>query len=153
MSRAFALAACLAALLIGENTAAQISAQSLEALTGEALTEAFSGKTMDGVYKQPRQRSGTTHFTETFHANGTTTYQEGPVDDKGFWATDEKRICFSYTGPLAGGLSCFYVYRIGTCLYSYGPSTIKNGWPIDANRWSVKTITRGDLSTCDNLVS
>ena len=133
---------------------AQLSADDLKPLTGKALFEGFNDKTMDGVYKNPRQVSGTNKFTETFHADGNTTYREGWVEDKGMWSTDDTQICFAYTGALAGNISCFQVFQIGTCLYSYNPQAInEKGRPINANLWSVKTVTRGDLSTCDNLVS
>ena len=126
----------------------------LEPLTGESLKNTFSGKTMDGIYKQPRERTGTNQFTETFKADGSTQYIEGPISDNGFWAVTDDVICFRYTGPLSGNVSCFVVFKTGTCLYSYNPSAIKaDGMPYDPNLWSVKTIIRGDVSTCDNLVS
>ncbi|MGJ8563786.1 MAG: hypothetical protein ACSHXY_09560 [Alphaproteobacteria bacterium] len=122
-------------------------------VTGEALTQAFSGVTMDGIYKLPRERSGTQQFTETFNADGTTDYREGKIIDKGQWAANDDTICFRYSGPMAGGYSCFNVFKAGTCYYSYARVNVKDGKPVDENRWSAKTITRGDISTCDNLVS
>jgi len=62
----------------------------LDRLTGKYLYDAFVGKTMDGIYKRPRERSGT---------------------------------------------------------------NVRNGKPISTNAWSAKTLIRGDVSTCDNLVS
>ena len=134
-----------------EETRRQVSLIPLESSDLEA---AFSGKTMDGIYKIPRERTGTNKFTETFNIDGTTEYFEGPIVDGGQWIVSGALICFRYDGALSGGVSCFNVYRSGTCLYSYNPANIdQDGYPYDDNRWSVKTITRGDISTCDDLYS
>ena len=126
----------------------------LESLSGDRLKNAFSGKTMDGIYKRPRERTGTNLFTETFNKDGTTAYKEGDLSDNGFWVVTEDVICFRYQGALSGNVSCFVVFKSGTCLYSYAPSAIRaDGMPFDTNRWSAKTIVQGDVSTCDNLVS
>jgi len=61
-------------------TALPASAQdipNLDRLTGKYLYDAFIGQTMDGIYKRPRERSGTNEFTESFYADGTTYYREG----------------------------------------------------------------------------
>ena len=129
----------------------------LTLLQGDTLNEAFYGRTMDGTYKGVRELSGTSDFTETFHKNGRTTYREGKVTDIGRWKLSgapgfEDVICFTYSGPLAGSVSCFTVFREGTCLYSYIPREIENGKPRNTNRWSAKTVIRGELSSCDDLV-
>ena len=130
------------------------SAQDLEPLTGNKLRSTFEDRTMDGIYKRIMQRSGTHQFTETFHADGTTDYREGDIQDQGRWVISGDLICFRYAGALAGGASCFAVFKSGTCLYSYSPQAVgPDGMPKDPNYWSVKTIIRGDVSTCDNLVS
>jgi len=125
----------------------------LDRLTGKYLYDAFIGKTMDGIYKLPRERSGTNKFTESFYADGTTFYREGDVTDEGFWRIESDIICFSYSGELSGGESCFVVYASGSCIYSYNPRNVRNGKPINTNAWSAKTLIRGDVSTCDNLIS
>lgn len=132
---------------------AQSDVGALSPVIDDDLLRAFSGTTMDGVYKMPRERSGTNLFTEMFNADGTTVYREGKINDTGAWIIAKNNICFSYNGPMAGGYSCFRVFRAGTCYYSYAPNQVKNGKPIEPNRWSVKTVIRGDVSTCDNLVS
>lgn len=127
---------------------------SLSPLDGINLEAAFSGKTMDGIYKIPRERTGTNKFTESFNADGTADYFEGPIVDTGEWVVRGPLICFRYEGALSGGVSCFNVYRTGTCLYSYNPANVgQDGYPYDENLWSVKTVTRGDISSCDDLVS
>ena len=125
----------------------------LDRLTGKYLHDAFIGKTMDGIYKLPRERSGTNEFTESFYADGTTFYREGDVTDEGLWRIESDIICFSYSGELSGGESCFVVYASGSCIYSYNPRNVRNGKPINTNAWSAKTLIRGDVSTCDNLIS
>ena len=123
-------------------------------LEGSELETAFSGKTMDGIYKTPRERSGTHKFTESFNADGSTDYFEGPLVDKGEWLVRGRLICFRYSGSLSGGVSCFTVFQTGTCLYSYNPANIgRDGYPLNDNLWSAKTIIRGDISTCDDLSS
>jgi len=112
----------------------------LDRLTGKHLYDAFIGQTMDGIYKQPRERSGTNEFTESFYADGTTYYREGDVTDDGLWRIKDDIICFTYKGDLAGGESCFVVYSSGTCLYSYNPRNVRNGKPINSNVWSAKTL-------------
>ncbi len=129
-------------------------AYSFTPLTGETLTKAFSGTTMDGIYKTPRQRSGTQKFTEQFNADGSTEYIEGPISDKGQWAVRGSLICFRYSGTLSGNISCFNVFKVGTCLYSYAPENIgRDGYPLNDNLWSAKTVIKGDISNCEDFVS
>lgn len=125
----------------------------LTQLKNETLRGAFAGRTMDGTYKFPTQRSGTHYFTETFTKDGHTVYREGDINDKGFWViVDEVNICFRYTGAMAGSISCFMVFKDGNCLYSYNPSRIIAGRPLDPNMWSAKTAIRGEVSGCDDLI-
>jgi len=56
---------------------------SLKHLRGDSLKNAFSGLTVDGTYKAFRERSGTSHFTETFTPDGKTFYREGDIVDEG----------------------------------------------------------------------
>lgn len=130
-----------------------IHAQDLERLSGSDMREAFSNQTMRGVYKSPRARSGSQFFTEQFFADGTTRYKEGSVTDTGQWSTQNNLLCFHYSGVMAGQVSCFSVYRIGTCYYSYGPREVFNGKPLVPNAWSVKSKLDGDLSNCEDLMS
>jgi len=146
------LFAVLALTLISLPASAQ-DIPNLDRLTGKYLYDAFIGQTMDGIYKRPRERSGTNEFTESFYADGTTYYREGEVTDDGRWGIKDDIICFTYSGDLSGVESCFAVYSSGTCLYSYNPRNIRNGKPINSNAWSAKTIIRGDISSCDNLIS
>jgi len=72
----------------------------------------------------------------------------------GQWVVERALICFRYDGALGNDISCFNVYKTGTCLYSFNPANIgPDGYPLDDNLWSVKTIARGDISSCDDLVS
>jgi hypothetical protein len=142
-----------------QNIAPQIRApENLTLLQGDALHNAFSDRTMDGIYKQIRQRTGTARFTESFLPSGGTLYREGKIIEKGRWRLSgppgfETVICFRYGGTMAGPASCFTVFKNGTCLYSYAPSLVRGGQPLDTNRWSAKTIIRGEISSCDDLIS
>jgi|GEM_PF-1252210 len=147
----------LACLFLGTgvNSVAQSDQHGwLTPVTGHDLYHSFLGNTMDGTYKQPRRRSGTAIFTESYYADGSTYYREGEISDIGTWIIrDETQICFEYTGTLAGVESCFYVFVSGTCFYSFNPRNVRNGKPVSSNAWSVKTVIRGDLASCDDLVS
>ena len=132
--------------------------KNLSLLQGDTLNEAFNGRTMDGTYKAIRDRTGTSNFTETFFKNGATDYREGKLRERGRWQLSgppgfENVICFTYQGTMAGPPSCFTVFRDGTCLYSYGPHMVKDGNPLDPNFWQAKTIIRGELSSCDDMVT
>lgn len=156
-----ALAAACLTVALTLPAAAQFSDDSPKSLTllqGDSLSEAFFGRTMDGTYKAIRERTGTSHFTESFAKDGTTDYREGTLREHGRWQLSgapgfEDVICFTYGGAMAGPPSCFNVFREGTCLYSYNPALVRSGQPIDTNRWSAKTVIRGELSSCDDLVS
>ncbi len=145
------IAIVLTALLCGSAQAADNGF--LTPLYGQSLADAFLGKTMDGTYKKPREKSSTALFTESYYADGTTYYREGEITDEGTWTIHEDLICFEYKGELSGRKSCFNVFVSGTCLYAYHPRNVRNGKPISRNVWSVKTLTRGNISTCDDLVS
>jgi len=127
---------------------------SLIPLEGAKLTAAYRGKTVEGIYKRPRERTGTNKFTERFNADGTTHYREGQITDKGQWNVRGNIICFRYDGELSGDISCFNIFQTGTCLYAYNPRQIgRDGYPVDDNQWSAKTINRGDVSSCEDLTS
>ena len=140
---------------------AQITTESapknLTLLQGDTLNKAFNDRTMDGTYKGVRERTDTSNFTETFFKNGATDYREGKLRERGRWQLSgppgfEDVICFMYQGTMAGPPSCFTVFRDGTCLYSYSPRMVKNGKPLNNNYWQAKTVIRGELSSCDDLV-
>jgi len=150
--KTFFMALALILLPLGA-LANDITADDLSPLTGDALTETFKGVTMHGTYKSPRERTGTSAFTETFNADGTTHYSEGKITDTGNWVVTGNTICFAYNGELMGGTSCFNVFRAGNCYYSYGLGQLKSGYPVRPNSWSAKTIVKGEYNTCDDLVS
>lgn len=130
-----------------------IATEDLTPLIGETLTQTFEGITMHGTYKLPREQTGTSAFTETFLKDGTTRYREGRITDQGEWTVTGDTICSAYSGALSGEASCFNVFKAGNCYYSYGLGQLQNGYPVFPNRWSAKTIIKGEYSTCDDLVS
>jgi len=129
----------------------------LDRLVGKNLEDSYLGKTIDGIYKRPRERSGTNEFTESFYADGTTYYREGKFTQEGQWYIENgDTVCFTYDdeGPIPLVIShCFAVFESGTCQYAYALNNMRNGKPIHPNAWTAKTLIHGDISTCDNLIS
>jgi len=126
-------------------------------LVGSDLENAYLGKTIDGIYKRPRERSGTHEFTESFYADGTTYYREGEFTQEGRWYIEKRNtVCFTYEkeGPVPAVIPhCFAVFESGTCQYAYALNNVRNGKPIHPNAWTAKMLIQGDISTCDNLIS
>lgn len=147
------LLALMLSLVPSMTGANEITAEELTPIIGEALTKTFEGITMHGTYKRPRERTGTSAFTETFLKDGTTRYREGKITDQGEWTVTGDTICFAYSGALSGEASCFNVFKSGNCYYSYGLGQLHGGYPARPNSWSAKTIIKGEFSTCDDLVS
>lgn len=126
---------------------------SLYPLYGQALKEAYLGQTVDGIYKAPRERSGTNQFTESFYIDGTSYYREGDFTQEGLWdIRDNRAVCFSYPNENPGVEHCFAVFESGNCQYAYAVNNVRNGKPINSNSWTAKTLIRGDVTSCDNLV-
>ncbi len=129
----------------------------LDRLTGKTLFDSYHGQTIDGIYKRPRERSGTNAFTESFYADGTTYYREGEFTQEGRWFIENgDTVCFSYEdeGPVSvSHKHCFAIFESGTCQYAYALNNMRNGKPIHPNAWTAKTLIQGDISTCDNLIS
>jgi len=129
----------------------------LDRLVGKNLEDSYLGKTIDGIYKRPRERSGTNEFTESFYADGTTYYREGKFIQEGQWYIENgDTVCFTYDseGPVSATIPhCFAVFESGTCQYAYALNNMRNGKPIHPNAWTAKTLIHGDISTCDNLIS
>jgi len=134
-------------------SAQDIHVQNLQPLLGDSLVNAFENITMDGIYKRPRERSGTDRFTETFLSDGTTRYREGRIFDQGEWVTSFDTICFSYEGQLGNRLSCYNVFQKDGCYYSYLKANVKDGQPININGWAAKTVVSGDDLACPDLIT
>jgi len=129
----------------------------LDRLTGKNLLDSYHGQNIDGIYKSPRERSGTNAFTESFYADGTTYYREGKFTQEGKWFIEnEDTVCFTYDdeGAISAEFKhCFAIFESGTCQYAYALNNMRNGKPIHPNAWTAKTLIHGDISTCDNLIS
>lgn len=142
--------ATLLALSIAPSASAQNS-DTMTLLTGEALSDAFGGKTHYGTYKEFRQKTGTNKFTEVMSADGRTDYKEGPQRLIGRWAVvNDDNMCFVYED--FPGTHCFIMFLSGTCIYGYNPELVRNGRPLYDNAWTVKSVRKGDVSTCDDLI-
>lgn len=126
-------------------------AEDMSLLSGEALRKAFSGKTHYGTYKESREETGTNTFTEVMSDDGRTNYREGNMKLTGYWdILVDDVMCFEYDN--FPGRHCFRMYQSGTCIYGYNPRDTSALGPINANAWSVKSIRKGDISTCDDLI-
>jgi len=129
----------------------------LDRLVGKNLEDSYLGQTIDGIYKRPRERSGTNEFTESFYADGTTYYREGEFTQEGKWYIENgDTVCFTYDdeGTLSTVIPhCFAIFESGTCQYASALNNMRNGKPIHPNAWTAKTLIQGDISTCDNLIS
>lgn len=156
MRRGYIMRAVLLSLVLSllAGTASAQDIPDLNRLLGQELAESFLGQTMDGIYKNPRERSGTNQFTESFYADGTTYYREGKFTQEGLWEIrDGQFACFTYPEENPDTEHCFAIYESGTCQYAYARRNVRNGKPIHPNAWTAKTLKWGDVSTCDNLVS
>lgn len=143
------IALCFSAQAQGELTLDM--SEELVLLSGDSLREAFSGKTHYGTYKEFRERTGTSQYTEYTKADGTTDYQEGNMTTSGIWRVAGDRICYKYYGEISG-VHCFIIFKAGTCFYGYNPSNVTPSGPINANYWNAKSIHKGEVSTCDDLL-
>ena len=123
----------------------------LRLLTGDELVAAFSGKTHYGTYKEFREKTGTSQYSEHTKADGTTLYNEGELTITGRWRAAGDRVCFAYDEEVSG-VHCFIIYELGTCLYGYNPSYTSLNGPLNPNYWNAKSIRKGDVSTCDDLL-
>lgn len=127
------------------------SGEELRLLTDDELVAAFSGKTHYGTYKEFREKTGTSSYTEHTKADGTTIYKEGDMVLKGKWKAVGDRVCFRYEEEIQG-VHCFIIFEAGTCLYGYNPGNVNFNGPISPNYWNAKSIRKGDVSTCDDLL-
>lgn len=126
-------------------------AEDMRLLSGDALREAFAGKTHYGTYKEAREETGTTTFTEVMSVDGQTQYREGAMRLKGSWDIEvDDVMCFEYIN--FPGRHCFRMYQSGTCIYGYTPRDTTAFGPVNANAWNVKSVRKGDVSTCDDFV-
>ncbi len=145
---------CALMCLANIEAAAQSSFENpedLKLLQGEELKAAFADKTHYGTYKQFRDETGTSQYTEHTKADGTTFYIEGEMKLTGQWRSSGDRICYRYDEEISG-VHCFIIFELGTCLYGYSPENVRASGPIDPNYWNAKSIRKGDVSTCDDLL-
>ena len=131
-----ALALSLAVLFFGSEPGRAVDSLDdlLHGAMGDAaLTTAFAGRHLEGVY------SDATHWSESYGADGTLSYRDRQGDWPGDWTVRSARFCTFYrTGELNGG--CFLVARRGkNCFdfYAVG-SDLTPG------------VTRGDIASGTN---
>lgn len=132
-------------------SSADVDPSELRLLIGDELLAEFSGKTRIGVYKRPFARSGSSRYEETTHTDGTTHYKEDDFTATGIWKAAGDRMCFRYDSS-PEDLHCFREFKVGNCVYSYSLDNSTVNGPINPNRWGSKSLIKGDVSTCDDLL-
>ncbi len=118
-------------------------------MSGEEITQTFSGKPLAGLY--PSERS----WSEVIRSDGSTDYREGGNHWLGRWWIRDREFCFSYPPPGVGGW--FRVTRISSnCfeLYEFeSPVGGDEAPPNIANLWNGRMWHADKSTTCENRPS
>ena len=114
-------------------------------MTNAELRTAFSGKTIEGVYRDGRT------FKEAYRANGTLDYDEGSRHLTGHWSVINGTFCTIYDGSASGG--CFRVHRLSAnCFEFYFQSRDEaqaaDPKPGDRPSWTAQAWRTSALATC-----
>lgn len=105
------------------------------------LSATFSGMTMTGKYADDIT------FTETYHANGSITYQDDLSTDKGRWFVRGNLLCTFY--EISNG-ACFSVQKSGDNCYEYFVEQTESGnLPPKPGAWISIGWDQSKPSTCD----
>lgn len=119
-----------------------------ERLKGDALLEAFMGKTFDGAYNFTDQGKPRRFFTETHFDDSRAVYTEDGKDTKGIWTIMQNNICYRYkSSNMSGG--CFRVYKISNCFYFYDQRIEERPREIGENYWTARSTRQGETADCE----
>ena len=122
-------------------------------VTGDALTQSFSGISHDGAYNFDAIGRPGARYTERHFADGRVRYTEEGQIIKGQWAvTPKDTICYVYEGDIIGG-GCFRVYQLGSCFYFYSTTRVERENEIDENYWTARSVKKGKRATCEDMIS
>lgn len=117
-------------------------------LKGDALLEAFIGKSFDGAYNFTDDGEPRRFFTEMHHENSQAVYTEDEVTTKGVWTIMKDAICYRYKSEsMTGG--CFRVYKVGNCFYFYDQRLRERPHEIGENYWTARSTVSGETANCD----
>jgi len=117
-------------------------------LKGDALLDAFIGKSFDGAYNFTDDGEPRRFFTEMHHENSQAVYTEDDVTTKGVWTITKDALCYRYkSSSMQGG--CFRVYKVGNCFYFYDQRLRERPHEIGENYWTARSTVSGEAPNCD----
>lgn len=122
-------------------------------MSGSEIETVFSGKTAEGFYIRKNVLSGTQDYVETYHADGTLSYQQGEFTDTGIWEIQTDELCHEYDYDAPGTQHCFHIYQRQNCYYFFSAELKRYNIPPNDFNWNNRNIIRGESLTCDLLVS
>lgn len=115
-------------------------------LSGQQITEAFKGKTLEGYYNDH------TPWVETYLASGRVAYSDNRNKWGGRWFLRGRVLCTFYDDNVNGG--CFLVGRVSENCFDFYvvPRETKNGAtakPINPSYWNARGWATDRKSTCE----
>ncbi len=117
-------------------------------LKGDALLDAFIGKTFDGAYNFTDDGEPQRFFTEKHHEDSRAAYTESDVTTQGVWTIMKDALCYRYKSTsMTGG--CFRVYKVGNCFYFYDQRLRERPHEIGENYWTARSTVSGEAPNCD----
>jgi hypothetical protein len=116
----------------------------LEQLRGDAISDAYSDRSVKGVYSNAWQREQ--RFTEHHTADGRVAYREGDFTAEGNWRVAGDVMCFDYD-DIPNQDFCYSVFRYGACLITFSDqSPVLRGTPLAPGFWhSVQVVADRDF--------
>lgn len=150
--RALSILAILSGLILPAEVTAQSQTLDIrdkaERLKGDALLEAFMGKTFDGAYNFTDDGKPRRFFTETHHEDSRANYTEDGQKTEGIWTIMQNNICYRYkSSNMSGG--CFRVYKISNCFYFYDERIEERPREIGENYWTARSTRQGETADCE----
>jgi len=146
-----ALFAILTILLCTIFTA--VAQTELEPQLGSELKAALSGNTLEGFYAEQDVTTGTSDYWETYHSDGTLTYFEPGLSDKGKWQVINNQLCHKYDVDPPEMEHCFYIYKENNCYYFFESLFKLTGQARHTDNWNNRSIIKGQAKTCEALIS
>lgn len=139
-----------------KNSVDDVNAYGFRQLSGEQMMAAFTNKTLEAVYAEFYENGKASiipvTFTETHHANATTTYEHRGEDvytSTGIYTFQKDNVCYLYTSPEAlAGKFCFYVFERDNCYYHFINNSPPPQSKKDFDRWTYMAYRHEDTNTC-----
>jgi len=110
-------------------------------LHGFEIRRAFSGITLDGIYR------GGAFFSETYNEDGTIRYHDADGADSGQWSVKGDTFCTFYDRQPG---ACFYVLSHGdNCFTFHQSAEDKTGRQGPSEDWASEGWNRDRPATCE----